>query len=101
MAGSDSDAVLTRVVEVISLNLISGLKDYHSATGTQANNSFKMSEAYTYVAISANVTVDPLLMNKDLVKRGAVRRTESGEYESVDVGRSSLWQYTYTTLAGY
>ncbi len=101
VAGSDSDDLLTRTGEVITLNMRTGLKSYHTANGTKAKADFSMSNANTYVSVTAKVTVDPLLLNKDMVKRGSVRKTESGEYESVDYGRSDLWTYTFKTLAGY
>ncbi|MBQ8815275.1 MAG: hypothetical protein IJZ85_12365 [Lachnospiraceae bacterium] len=95
LSGKNSNNVVKRIGDVITINIKTdgGLSAYYASAGIDghpAKSTFSMSKAYTYVSISADVEIKPLLLSQELFTKGA------------DIDPSdSLWSYTYGTIAGY
>lgn len=96
LSGDKSDAVMRRIADVIQVNLSTGMKDYgKEKLGRDGNTAahgkgadFRMNKAYTYVQLSAQITLDPLLLSQQLFQ---FRDQE-------DLGR---WSYQFQTVKGY
>ena len=102
---SKRPAILTRIGETVTLNVKNGLADYYAEAGLSghpAGKSFYLEDAYTYVSVTADVTLDPLLLDKAFIQQGAARIDETtGAVINPMEGRESLWKYSFTALAGY
>lgn len=95
LSGSNSNNVIQRIGEVITINIKTdgGLSAYYAASGITAHpakSTFSMSKAYTYVSVTADVSVKPLLLSQELF-------TKTTAFDGLD----SLWSYSYGTIAGY
>ena len=92
----DSDGVMLRLADVIQVNTGQGLSGYAKeklgkSEGESAHGKgkdFRMSEAYTYVRVGADVTLNPLFLSQKLFQF-------NGEE---DLGR---WSYHFETVKGY
>ena len=106
LSEENRSSVLTRTGELVTLNLKNGLKGYYKQAdlpnGHPAGENFYLNDAYTYVSISANVTIDPLLIDQSFIQQGAERVDETtGAVINPMEGRESIWKYSFTCLAGY
>lgn len=88
---ADSDAVVGRVAEVITLNMRHGLV-MNDGTQHPCKDTFHMNKAYSYVEISAQVEIKPFLLSNELVRHMGA--------DEIDA-HSSLWSYPYSCIAGY
>lgn len=87
-------SVLRRIGDVIELNVKKGLTSYYAKSNTPsahpAGEKFSMSNAYTYLDISANIKVKPLLLSRRLFTKSVSKNQVV-----------SFWGYEYQTSAGY
>ena len=86
--------MIGRIGEVITINIKAdgGLSAYYASAGLKghpAKSTFTMDSAYTYVSVSAEVEVKPLLLSQEIFTKGA------------GLGTDSFWTYSYGTIAGY
>lgn len=89
LLGDESDVVITRVADVIQVNINDGLLDYEKTDYKHpVKGQFKMDKANTYMEIVAKVKVEPLLISQDW-------------FENMSGGRIEYLQYDYSTMAGY
>ncbi len=89
--GKEEEKMLTRIGDVIELNTKGALKEYYAQigmTGHPAAEKFGLNNAYTYVEISANIHVKPLLLSQSIF---------AGSTGS-PIG---MWSYKYTNAQGY
>ena len=100
----EHNGIVARIGEVMGMNLRGSGADEAQKGGMQAyrtalkisddkyqDKAFTSSKAYTYISISCDVTIRPVLLSQKLIMQG---RTE-------EVSGSSFWTYTYSTIAGY
>ncbi len=95
LSGKRSNDVITRIGDVITINIKTdgGMSAYYAASGMDghpAKDKFSMSEAYTYVGISAEISTKPLLLSQEIFTKGANLGDTDG-----------FWNYSYSTIAGY
>ncbi len=86
LLSDNSDQVVTRIADVIQVNINEGLTKYkvqHPKKGT-----FKMASAYTYFEIDAKVKVEPVLISQDW-------------FEGLKGDKVEYLKYNYHTIAGY
>ena len=86
LLSDSSDQVVTRIADVIQVNVNEGLAGYkvqHPKKGT-----FKMASAYTYFEIDAKVKVEPVLISQDW-------------FEDFKGDKIEYLNYNYHTIAGY
>lgn len=89
LMGAQSDTAMTRVADVIQINVNSGLNDYGKTDYMHpVRGNFRMSKANTYMQINADVKVEPLLISQDW-------------FERMSGGRINYLHYKYSTFAGY
>lgn len=90
LSGEDENAMLRRIADVIELNVDLGLKDYYDETGISKVENFSMSKAYTYVQISTDIHVKPLLLSQEIFM-----------HSTGEKGTVNFWSYQYENIAGY
>ncbi len=89
LLGTQSDVVITRVADVIQVNINEGLNEYETTDYKHpVKGQFKMDKANTYMEIEAKVKVEPLLISQDW-------------FENMSGGRIDYLKYDYSTIAGY
>lgn len=89
LLGDDTNTVMTRVADVIQVNINQGLGDYEKEHYVHPKKgSFKMQQANTYMEIDGRIKIKPLLISQDWF---AGKLGEKIEY----------LQYDYHTIAGY
>lgn len=90
---TNSEKAVSRISDLIQMNVRLGLKDYYGKGNTPSADSrshFEMKKAYTYVEVNAKVRTKPLLLSQKLFVR------------SLDVDNPlNFWGYSYQTVAGY
>lgn len=89
LLGDDTNTVLTRVADVIQVNINQGLGDYEKKHYVHPRKgSFKMQQANTYMEIDGRIKVKPLLISQDWFAGKLGKKIE-------------YLQYDYHTIAGY
>lgn len=83
-----NDEIVTRVADVIQLNMSTGFQDDGGVEFAAENSSFRMANAYTYVNLSTQIQVQPLLLDRKLFEN------ELGQ-------RIQYFSYQYQEIAGY
>ncbi len=104
VCGNNHDAIVSRIGEVIGMNLRGASDDNGTKGGMQAyrkaldisdedyqDGSFNPKAANTYITISCKVKIKPVLLSQKLVMGS---RTD-------EIAGNSFWEYTYTNIAGY
>ena len=86
LISDSSDQVVTRIADVIQVNINKGLGEYK--VKHPKKESFKMASAYTYFEIDAKVKVEPVLISQDW-------------FEGFKGDKIEYLQYNYHTIAGY
>ena len=86
LLSDESDMAVTRIGDMIQINVNEGLKAYEVEHPKKGN--FRMAEANTYLEINARIQVKPLLISQDWFEGWL---GENMEYLS----------YDYHTIAGY
>ena len=97
-------AMLTRVGDVITMNRVKGLADYYtSKVGAPTKKedsgvySYSMGKAYTYMTITAEVKVKPMILGSAWFSAdGAALKGASDT-----ITGSNFWTYQYSTTGGY
>lgn len=86
---SSAPGILSRIADVIELNINGALKDYYKSegiTGHIVGKKFSMANAYTYVEMNAHIKVKPLLLSQTIF----------GDGSAID-----FWGYDYSNAQGY
>ena len=90
-----------RIGDVITINRVKGLADYYDLFeidyGEDGLSGYNLSKAYTYIFITAKVTVKPTILGADWFSDDGRPLSQA----SNTMAGSSFWTYQYATTGGY